>query len=41
MESFPFEVLGNPKMKFIEMLTQGIEGIGRGVYKPWGCDPAG
>ena len=37
MESFPFDVLGNPKMKSIDMSTQGIEGIGRGVYKPWGC----
>jgi len=31
------DVLGNPKMKSIEISTQGIEGIGRGVYKPWGC----
>ena len=37
MESFPFDVLGNPKMKSIDISTQGIEGIGREVYKPWGC----
>ena len=37
MESLPFDVLGSPKMKSIEISTQGIIGIGRGVYKPWGC----
>ena len=37
MESLPFDVLGSPKMKSIEISTQGIVGIGREVYKPWGC----
>jgi len=36
MESLPFDVLGSPKMKSIEISAQGIVGIGRGVYKPWG-----
>jgi len=29
--------LGRPKIKSIEISTQGIVGIGRGIYKPWGC----
>ena len=33
-QSRPLLVLGNPKTKFIEISAQGIEGIGRGIYKP-------
>jgi hypothetical protein len=34
MLSLPLLVLGNPKTNSIEMFTQGIEGTGRGIYKP-------
>jgi hypothetical protein len=34
IESFPFLDLGRPKMKSIEISTQGSLGIGKGVYSP-------
>jgi hypothetical protein len=34
IESLPFLNLGKPKIKFIEILTHGSLGIGKGVYKP-------
>jgi hypothetical protein len=34
--SLPLLVLGNPNIKSIEISAQGIEGIGRGMYKPCG-----
>ena len=36
MLSLPLLVLGNPKTKSIEISAQGIEGTGRGIYKPCG-----
>ena len=36
MESLPFRVLGSPKMKSIEIFTQGLLGTNKGVYKPYG-----
>ena len=35
--SLPLLVLGNPKTKSIEISAHGIEGTGRGIYKPCGC----
>jgi hypothetical protein len=32
----PLLVLGNPKIKSIEISAQGIEETGRGMYKPYG-----
>jgi len=37
IEFIPFDVLRTPKIKSMEMSTQGIVGMGRRVYKPWGC----
>src|SRR6266540_6137607 len=36
MLSLPFLVLGNPKIKSIEISSQGTLGTGRGMYKPCG-----
>jgi hypothetical protein len=36
MLSLPFLVPGNPNTKSIEISAQGIEGTGRGIYKPCG-----
>jgi hypothetical protein len=37
IESLPFFDLGKPKTKYIEISTQGLVGIGNGVYNPCGC----
>jgi hypothetical protein len=37
IESLPFFDLGKPKIKFIEISTQGSVGTGNGVYSPCGC----
>ena len=34
--SLPLLVLGNPNTKSIDISTQGVEGTGRGIYKPCG-----
>jgi hypothetical protein len=34
----PLLLLGNPKTKSIEISAQGIEGTGRGIYKPCGFE---
>ena len=36
IESLPFVDLGKPKIKSIEISTQGALGIGKGVYNPRG-----
>jgi hypothetical protein len=34
--SLPLLVLGNPNTKSIDISAQGVEGTGRGIYKPCG-----
>lgn len=36
MLSFPYFVLGKPNTKSMEVSNQGLWGVGRWVYKPWG-----
>lgn len=36
IESLPYLGLGNPKTKFIDILTQGTLGTGKGMYNVCG-----
>jgi hypothetical protein len=36
MESLTYFVRGKPRIKSMDMSSQGTLGIGSGVYKPWG-----